>query len=106
MITFEDFSKVNLRTGRIDDVRSHPQAEQLYLLTVDLGEKTIQLVAGLKKYYSPDELREKNIVVVTNLAPRKIRGELSEGMLLAAQSGDTASILAPEKPLPPGSLIR
>lgn len=105
MINFDDFSKLELRTGKILEINSHPNAEKLYVLKVDIGEKVIQLVAGIKPFYSHDDLAGKLVVVLTNLEPKDIRGVVSEGMLLAAQSKDDVSILISDKQIEPGSLI-
>ncbi len=82
-ITLND---LNLKVGKIIDIKEHPNAEKLYIETVDLGENKIQIVSGLKDYYKKDELLNKFIIVVTNLKPAKLRGELSEGMLLASEN--------------------
>ena len=105
-ITFDDFLKLDLRTGTIKEASAHPDADKLLLLKVDIGEKEIQLVAGIKNSYSADELAGKQIAVLTNLEPRKIRGQLSEGMLLAAQGSERISILTTDKEVEPGSQIR
>lgn len=105
MINFDDFSKLDLRIGKILEIEVHPDAEKLYLLKVDIGEKTISLVAGMKPFYSSEDLLGKLIVVLVNLEPRNIRGFLSEGMLLAAQSKDDVSLIISDKEIIPGSLI-
>ncbi len=105
MITYEDFQKLDLRIGRVLEVNEHPQAERLYLLKVDIGEKTIQLVAGIRPFYQPQDLKDKLVVVLVNLEPRKIRGYISEGMVLAA-SGERVSILSVLEPVAVGSKIR
>ena len=107
MINFDDFKKLDLRIGKVLEAKEHPNADKLFLLKVDIGEKTIQLVAGIKKAYSAQELVGKNIVVVANLQPRPLRGELSEGMLLAASNDEEGPVLiCPEKPIKPGSSVR
>ena len=72
--------------GEIIDVKNHPNADKLYLLKIDLKTEVRQVVAGLKKFYTKEELLNKKIVMVANLKPAKLRGEVSEGMLLAAES--------------------
>lgn len=99
-ISFEDFSKLSPKIGRIKEVHLHPQADKLYVLKVDLADKEIQLVAGIKKTYLPEELLNKEIVVLENLEPKVIRGVKSEGMLLAASSEKGPVILVPERELP------
>ncbi|MCM8773363.1 MAG: hypothetical protein NC820_01330 [Candidatus Omnitrophica bacterium] len=106
MITYDEFTKLDLRVGKILEVNEHPNANKLYVLKVDIGEKLIQLVAGLRPYYTTEELKDKYIVVLVNLEKRIIRGIESEGMLLAAQSGDNVSILIPHREVNPGSIIR
>lgn len=107
MISFEDFLKLDLRVGRILEVKYHPKADKLYILNVDIGEKTIQIVAGLRQFYNPEDLKNRLIVVVVNLEPKEIRGFISEGMLLAAQGKDNKiSIIAPIFYVEPGSKIK
>ncbi len=106
MVSFSDFSKIDIRVGKVLSVEDHPDADKLYVLRVDIGEKEIQLVAGVKNYYAADELMGKNIVILANLEPRTLRGVESQGMLLAAQSEDTISVLSPDREMPPGSKVR
>lgn len=93
-ITFEEFSKVDLRVGRIRAAERHkdPKVTKLLVLTVDLGEETTRtILAGIALHYTPEELVGRNIIVVANLAPREMRGYVSHGMLLAA--GDSRPYL-------------
>ena len=83
-ITFDDFMKLDLRVATIVEAEPHPNADRLLKLQVDLGDEKRQICAGIKEFYDPENLIGKQIVVVANLAPRKIRGEVSNGMLLAA----------------------
>ncbi|MCF7873932.1 MAG: hypothetical protein K9L84_02990 [Candidatus Omnitrophica bacterium] len=106
MVTFEDFKKLELKIGKIIKVEEHPNAEKLYLLTLDLGQKQIQLVAGIKPFYSLSELEGKLVPVLVNLEPKNIRGVDSQGMLLAAESKDDVSILVSDKAVEPGATIR
>jgi len=106
MISYDDFQKIELRIGKILEVSVHPNADKLYLVKVDIGEKTVQLVAGIRQFYTEDELKGKLVAVLTNLEPREIRGVASEGMLLAGKSDTALSILTAEKDLPPGSIIK
>jgi methionyl-tRNA synthetase len=84
----EKFSKINLKVAKILDIKNHPQADKLYILQIDLGYEKRQLVAGLRPYLKEDELLGKKIVIVSNLKPAKLRGEISQGMLLAADAKD------------------
>jgi methionyl-tRNA synthetase len=106
MITYDEFSKIDLRIGKVLEVVDHPNADKLYVLKVDIGEKEIQLVAGLRQHCSIEDLQGKKIVVLTNLEPRAVRGVESQGMLLAAQSDDLVTIINPQKDIAPGSIIR
>lgn len=106
IVTFNQFMKTDLRVGRVLKVREHPDADRLYVIDVDLGEKEPrQLVAGLKKHYDADEMEGKNIIVVANMKPAKMRGVESRGMLLAAESGDVVSLLTIDREVEPGSRI-
>jgi methionine--tRNA ligase beta chain len=106
MISFEDFQKIDLRIGKILEVEKIEESEKLLKLIVDLGNEKRQLVAGIAKYYRPEDLVGKEIVVVANLEPKKIMGIESQGMLLAADVEGEPVILIPEKEIPPGSIIR
>jgi len=105
-VTFDEFKKLDLVVGTVKSVQPHPNADKLYVLEVDLGEEQPRtLVAGLKGYYTPEQLDGKQLVVVANLQPKAMRGIESRGMLLAAQEGDRVVIIAPEAPLAPGSKV-
>jgi methionyl-tRNA synthetase len=98
----DPFSKLDLRVAKIIGVKDHPGADTLYMLHVDLGKlgKRV-IVAGMKPYYSKEEINGKNIVIVTNLKPATIRGIKSNGMLLAAEDGKgTCSLLNPGESSP------
>lgn len=92
-IAFEDFAKVKLRVGKVIEAIPHPNADKLLLLKVDLGGETRQIVAGIKAYYSPEQLIGKNVIIVANLAPRMMRGTESQGMLLAASNADRSQVI-------------
>ena len=90
IIQFGDFAKLDLRVGEIIDAEEIDGADKLLKLRIDLGEDSKRTIcAGIKEYYSADELIGKKVIVVSNLAPRKMRGIESQGMLLAAGSKDT-----------------
>ena len=107
-INIQEFARAQLRIGKVLDVRDHPNANKLYILDVDLGPELghRQLVAGLKPYMPPEALKDTLVVVVANLEPAMLRGERSEGMLLAAQDGASVVPLTVAAPLAPGSKIR
>jgi len=104
MVTFEEFQKLDIRTGKVLSAEPVPKSNKLLKLQVDIGSETRQIVAGMQQFYTPGELVGKDVVVVTNLAPAKIFGVESNGMLLAA--GEIASLLVPLRPVEPGSKIR
>jgi len=105
VITYDDFKKVELKVAEIKAVEPHPNADKLMILRVDIGGEERQLVAGLKQWYTPEQLVGKKIVVVANLQPATLRGVQSNGMLLAAQSGNDVVILTTEKDIPAGSKV-
>ncbi len=107
VVPFEDFCKLDLRIARIVEVIEHPNADKLFLLKIELGNEQRQLCAGLRGHYTAEQLVGKNIVVVANLAPRKVRGELSQGMLLAASNEDQSQVilLTTEVDIAPGSSV-
>ena len=108
IINFSDWEKVELRVGRIENVEGIEGADKLYKLLIDLGSEKRTICAGLKKYYSKEELKGKKCVVLVNLSPRKMKGIESQGMLLAAVSEDESQviIISPEKDIKEGSKIR
>ncbi len=113
-VTFEDFAKLDLRVAKITTAEPHPNADRLLKLQLDDGSgEPRQICAGIRGYYDPDELVGRSIVIVANLAARKIRGEESRGMLLAGSDApkDTPDgdrnvvLLTPMSELPPGSTV-
>jgi methionyl-tRNA synthetase len=91
-ITFDDFAKLDLRVVTVVEAEAHPNADRLLKLQIDLGGERRQICAGVKAFYDPQDLVGRQIVVVANLAPRKIRGEESNGMLLAASAMDGQTV--------------
>jgi len=108
MVAFDDFAKLDIRIGKIVEVEDLEGARKpIYRLKVDLGELGIKnIAAGIKSFYTKEELLGKNIAVIANLDPKSVAGFVSEGMILAADDGTNVCILTPEKELPPGSRIR
>lgn len=105
-ITFKEFQNVELKVGKVLSVDDHPNADKLMVMRVAVGEEQPRtLVAGLKGYYENEQLVDKLIVVVTNLQPAKLRGIESNGMLLAAQDGESVVVLTLDKPVAPGSTV-
>jgi methionyl-tRNA synthetase len=97
-ITYETFAKLELRVARVIEARPHPNADKLILLQIDLGDQQKQIVAGIRQHYTPEQLTGKLIVVVNNLEPAMLRGETSNGMLLAATSGEKVILLTVDDP--------
>ena len=93
MINFDEFMKVDLRVAKVIHAEDIPEADKLIKIIVDLGNEERTIFAGIKGFYSPEELIGKNIVVVANLEPRKMRFGVSEGMLLAAGDDDEGVFL-------------
>jgi len=104
VVTFEEFQKLDIRTGKVLSAEAVPKSNKLLKMIVDIGSEKRQIVAGMQQFYQPGEMVGKDVVVVTNLAPAKIFGVESNGMILAA--GDAASLLVPLKPVEPGTKVR
>jgi len=104
LISIDDFAKVEMKTGTVLAAEAIPKSNKLLKLQVDIGGETRQIVSGIAPFYTPGELVGKEVIVLTNLAPAKIFGVESNGMILAA--GETACLLRPEKPVGPGTKIR
>lgn len=106
-ITIDDFLRVDLRVGTIRKAEPHPNADRLVVLSVDLGEEQErQLVAGIRAHYEPATLVGKQIVVVANLKPAKLRGVESRGMILAASDDSGVHVLAPDVLTAPGAKVK
>lgn len=105
-ITYDDFTQLDIRVAKIIAAEPIEGADKLLKITLDvgeLGERTV--AAGIKAWYSPEELIGKTVTYLANLAPRKLRGVESQGMLLAGGEEEIA-LLTPEKPLVPGAIVR
>jgi len=93
-ITYDDFAKLDLRVATVVECRPHANADKLLVLQIELaGGERRQICAGLRAHYAPEQLVGKQIVVVANLAPRQMRGEISQGMLLAATDPQTNRVV-------------
>jgi methionyl-tRNA synthetase len=105
-ISFDEFSKLDIRVAEIIDIENIKGSDKLYKLKINVGGTYKQIVAGVAEQYEKEDLKGKKIAVIVNLEPAVIRGEKSEGMLLAALDGDTISILTPDnKDVPAGSKV-
>ena len=105
-ITFDYFKNMDLRVAQIKSCEDIEGADRLYKLTIDAGEER-QIVAGIKAYYTREELVGKKIIIVANLEPRTLRGTVSHGMLLAASNEDKSAVvlLTPDRDIPNGSSV-
>ncbi|MFH1902712.1 MAG: methionine--tRNA ligase subunit beta [Candidatus Omnitrophota bacterium] len=120
MVSIEDFKKLEIKVAKILEVNPHPAADRLYVLKIFLGNieckdettgeivctpETREIVAGIRPYYTPEELVGKQVIVLVNLEPATIRGVQSNGMLLAVKDNDKLSILTVDRPIKEGSPI-
>jgi len=108
LITYADFTKLDLRVATVLECKLHPNADKLLVLHIDVGGETRQICAGLRGLYEPEQLVGKQIVVVANLEPRPMRGEISQGMLLAATDSATGRVIviSPSETVAAGSGVK
>ena len=102
-ITIDDFAKVDLRVAKVLDAKAHPSADKLLILTLKVGNETRQVVSGIAKHYQPEALIGQDVVLVANLKPVKLRGELSQGMILAATLGEKLTLISAD--IEDGSIV-
>ena len=105
-VKYDDFAKLDLRVARVLEAREHPNASKLLLLKIRVGSVEKQIVAGIKGHYEPAKLVGTQIVVVNNLEPAMIRGEESNGMLLAGSDDSGVVLVRPERELAEGSKVK
>lgn len=107
MIDYKDFAKLDIRIGTIISAEKIPEGNKLIKIEVDMGEKTIQIMSGIAEFYTdPNELVGKQIPVLTNLEPRKLRGYESQGMMLATDTEGKPILLHPSEKVLNGSKIK
>ena len=106
MVTYEDFRKIELKIATVREVTPHPKADRLYVVVVDAGGVTKQLVAGIRLFYEPQALIGRQVVIVDNLEPAVIRGVESQGMLLAASDETGISVISPDRRVAEGGLVK
>ena len=106
MASIEEFRKLELKVAEVKEVKEHPNADKLYVMTVDLGDGLKQLVAGIRNSYQKEDLIGKQVVVINNLEPANLRGIESQGMLLAASDDLGISIISPERKVKLGSIVK
>jgi methionyl-tRNA synthetase len=105
MISIDQFRSIELKIATIKSAEPHPNADKLMVLQIDLGTEQRQILAGIRNHYTPEELIGRQIVVVANLEPAKLRGLESQGMLLAASDEGRVIILTPDKTVQPGAKV-
>ena len=106
MITIDQFRAIELKVGTVRAAEPHPNADRLLVLRVDVGGEERQLVAGIRAHYDAATLVGRQVIVVANLEPAKLRGVESQGMVLAASDGDRVVLLRPDEPVAPGAVVR
>ena len=106
MATIEDFKKLELKVAVIKEVIEHPNADRLFVVTLDLGDKTKQVVAGIRASYQKEQLIGKQVVVVDNLEPAVLRGVESQGMILAASDENGIFVVSPDRLMKLGSIVK
>ncbi|MDH5634619.1 MAG: methionine--tRNA ligase subunit beta [Candidatus Bathyarchaeota archaeon] len=106
IVSFEEFSKMDLRVGKITKAEPVTGSKNLVKMLIDVGGETRQAVAGIAQYYSPKELEGKHVAVIVNLQPKRMFGVESNVMILAAEDEKTVSILLPDRSVKVGSKIR
>ena len=104
-VSIDDFAKLDFRVAEILSCEDHPDADKLYVLQIRLGDEKRQIVSGIKKWYKPEDLIGKKVVVVYNLKPVKLRGIKSQGMVLAAEKGKNLSLVSTLEDIPDGAKI-
>lgn len=116
-ITYDDFAKLDLRVATVKSAEAHPNADKLLLVQLDDGTpEGRQVCAGIRQWYDPATLAGRQVVIVANLEPRKIRGQISQGMILAASDVTAAAedgtvierdvvVLTLDRPVKPGSVV-
>ena len=106
-IEFDDFMKLDIRVGTILECQKVPKADKLLQFKIDDGLETRTIVSGIAKHYQPEELVGKQVCFIANLAPRKLKGIVSEGMILSAENNDgSLAVIMPQKEVKPGSEVK
>jgi methionyl-tRNA synthetase len=104
-ISFDEFKKIDIRTAKVVEVSRVPNSARLLKISLDLAGTRKQCIAGIGARYDPEQLKDKTIVVVTNLKPRTLMGLVSEVMLLAAADGPEISVLTPDRTMSSGAKV-
>jgi len=104
-VYYKDFEKLDFRVSTVKEVEKVPGSDNLYKMQVNIGDKVIQIVSNLVDYYKPEELLGKRIIVCTNIAPATLYGEISNGMLLAAEKNGDLALLTIDRDIADGAKI-
>lgn len=104
-VYYKDFEKLDFRVSTVKEVEKVPGSDNLYKMQVNIGDKVIQIVSNLVDYYKPEELLGKRIIVCTNIAPATLYGEISNGMLLAAEKNGDLALLTTDRDIADGAKI-
>jgi methionyl-tRNA synthetase len=106
-IEFDDFGKLDIRVGTVLECAKVPKADKLLQFKIDDGLQKRTIISGIAAYYKPEDLTGKQVCFIANLAPRKLRGIISEGMILSAEDADgKLAVIMPEKTVKPGSEVK
>ena len=106
MSSIDDFKKLQFIIAQVKEVAVHPDADKLYVIKVDTGTEVRQVVAGIRRSYTPEQLIGRRVALVANLEPAVIRGVESQGMLLAASDEQGISVLSPDRDVALGSIVK
>jgi methionyl-tRNA synthetase len=104
-VPLDAFKRLELRTAKVTAVEEHPQADRLWVLTVDVGGTEKRVVAGIRAHYAKEALLGKTVILVNNLEPAVIRGVASSGMILASKDAAGLAVLTVDRPVAPGSPV-
>ena len=105
-VSIDDFKKFKLVVGQIKEAALHPNADKLFVVKVDIGTEVRQMVAGIRRSYTPEQLVGRRVVVIANLQPAVIRGVESQGMILAASDEQGVSVLQPDREVALGGGVK
>ncbi len=106
-VTIDDFAKLEFRVAEVVNCEAHPKADKLLVLSVKLGSEERTIVSGIKEWYKPEELVGKKVIIVANLKPVKLRGILSQGMIMAAEDSEgNLAVSALDRDIASGSEVR
>ncbi|WP_039838544.1 methionine--tRNA ligase subunit beta, partial [Paenibacillus sonchi] len=105
-IGIDDFAKAELRVAQVIAAEPVKKADKLLKLQLDLGYEQRQVVSGIAKFYTPEDLVGRKVICIVNLKPVKLRGELSQGMILAASKGDQLTIATVPDSMPNGAIVK